>query len=217
MGWGKLWRLAIGALIAPAVACGSDIASGADDGPFLTDAGEDAHSDATSGRSEASPSIITDASAAVTDAADATLPDRWEYGPPTFSPPAGTYTSARCVSLSSSTPGATIYYTTDGTSPTTKSHVYDGPISVTKEGDTNIRAMAVAPGFANSTVAAATFTVHDSAGVTHPVDFSVRGGTLRPFARAGSLRVHFRVDDLLHQLHHGWCTAELRPGQVCRG
>ncbi len=49
---------------------------------------------------------------------------------PVFSPAGGTYTSAQTVSISDATPGATIYYTTNGTTPTTNSTVYSGPIAV---------------------------------------------------------------------------------------
>jgi len=49
---------------------------------------------------------------------------------PAITPPGGTYTSAQAVSLSTQTSGATIYYSTDGTIPTTSSAVYASPISV---------------------------------------------------------------------------------------
>ncbi len=49
---------------------------------------------------------------------------------PTFTPSPGTYASAQNVSLSSATPGATIYYTVDGSTPTTSSAVYSAPIVV---------------------------------------------------------------------------------------
>ena len=49
---------------------------------------------------------------------------------PTFSPGTETYTSVQTVTISDTTAGATIYYTTDGTAPTTASSVYSTPITV---------------------------------------------------------------------------------------
>src|SRR5207247_60650 len=76
---------------------------------------------------------------------------------PTFSPAAGTYPQAQSVALSDTTSGATIYYTTDGSTPTTLSAAYTGPITVTQT--TTIRAIAAAPGYATSAVASATYTI----------------------------------------------------------
>jgi hypothetical protein len=49
---------------------------------------------------------------------------------PTFSPVAGTYTSAQMVTISDTAPNAIIYYTTNGTMPTTASSVYSAPITI---------------------------------------------------------------------------------------
>jgi hypothetical protein len=49
---------------------------------------------------------------------------------PVASPGAGTYPTPQSVTLSSATAGATIYYTIDGTTPTTASLVYSAPIIV---------------------------------------------------------------------------------------
>jgi alpha-amylase len=77
---------------------------------------------------------------------------------PTFSPAGGTYTSAQSVAISDSTSGATIYYTTDGTTPTTSSTKYTGAISV---GSTEtIKAIATATGYSTSAVASATYTIN---------------------------------------------------------
>jgi hypothetical protein len=91
---------------------------------------------------------------------------------PTFSPAAGTYISAQSVSLADATSGATIYYTTDGTTPTTSSTKYTAPITVSST--ETIEAIAAASGYTNSSVATATYTI--SPVVAMPV-FSVAAGT----------------------------------------
>jgi len=59
---------------------------------------------------------------------------------PKFSPEAGTYTTAQTVTITAGE-GATIYYTLDGSEPTTASSVYSAPISVANS--TTINAIAV--------------------------------------------------------------------------
>lgn len=76
---------------------------------------------------------------------------------PTFTPAPGTYTGTQQVTLASATPTAKIHYTTDGSLPTAASPVYTGPIPVS--GDTAIRALAVAPGLPDSSVASGGFYV----------------------------------------------------------
>jgi hypothetical protein len=91
---------------------------------------------------------------------------------PSFSPPAGTYSSPQMVTISDATAGATIYYTTDGSTPTTASTVFTAPITVnTTE---TIKAIATATGFANSVVATAIYTIAPPAATP---TFSVPSGT----------------------------------------
>ncbi|MGB6690927.1 MAG: TIGR03118 family protein [Terracidiphilus sp.] len=93
--------------------------------------------------------------------------------PPIFSPAVGTYTSTQKVTLSDATPHAKIYYTTDGTAPTTKSSIYSTPISVTAT--MTIKAFAWASGLADSAVSGGTYTISTSA--TPEPKFSPAGGT----------------------------------------
>jgi disulfide oxidoreductase YuzD len=76
---------------------------------------------------------------------------------PNFSPPAGGYLPPQKVSLSDTVKTAAIHFTVDGTIPTAASPVYGGPLQLTQT--TTIRAIAVASGYANSGVAAATYAI----------------------------------------------------------
>src|SRR5205807_2293496 len=80
-----------------------------------------------------------------------------QASPPTFSPASGTYNLPQSVSLSDATSGATIYYTTDGSTPTTSSTRYTGSILVITT--TTIKAIATAPGWSQSSVASATYNM----------------------------------------------------------
>ncbi|MGA3073678.1 MAG: chitobiase/beta-hexosaminidase C-terminal domain-containing protein [Bryobacteraceae bacterium] len=76
---------------------------------------------------------------------------------PVFNPAAGAYTGAQQVSITDATPGATIYYTTDGTTPTTSSTQYTVPIAISAS--TALKALAVAPGYLHSSIATASYTI----------------------------------------------------------
>lgn len=79
------------------------------------------------------------------------VPDR-----PTISPPGGVYPSAQFVTIASPVKGATIYFTTDGSEPTSSSSVYSAPLLVST-GET-VRAIAIIPGIPSSSVATASYT-----------------------------------------------------------
>jgi Chitobiase/beta-hexosaminidase C-terminal domain len=61
---------------------------------------------------------------------------------PQFSLKPGKYSSTQWVDITDSTRGATIYYTTDGSTPTASSTRYIGPVYITQT--TTLKAMAVA-------------------------------------------------------------------------
>jgi hypothetical protein len=76
---------------------------------------------------------------------------------PTFTPAGSTFTSVQSVTISDLTPGSTIYYTTDGSTPTASSSVYTGPITISSSQTVN--AFAVAPGYIQSAVASAAYVI----------------------------------------------------------
>ncbi len=77
---------------------------------------------------------------------------------PTFSVAAGTYTTVQTVTISDTSTNAAIYYTTDGSTPTTASTLYSGPVAV---GTTEtLNAIATGNGFATSPVATALYTIN---------------------------------------------------------
>lgn len=74
---------------------------------------------------------------------------------PVFSPNGGEFTGTQTVTITTATDGAMIYYTLDGTTPTTASTQYTAPINVTTT--TEIKAIATKEHFLNSQVVTARF------------------------------------------------------------
>jgi hypothetical protein len=79
---------------------------------------------------------------------------------PLFSAPASSFSGSETVTITDITPGAQIYYTTDGTTPTVSSTLYSGPFNISST--VTITAIANAAGYLQSTAAAATFTALSS-------------------------------------------------------
>lgn len=88
---------------------------------------------------------------------------------PTFWPTPSTYSSAQSVTMSN-TAGLPMYYTRDGSTPTTSSVLYAGPISVTK--NTTINAITAASGYLTSAVSSGTYLIQGPAPT-----FSLASGT----------------------------------------
>jgi Raf kinase inhibitor-like YbhB/YbcL family protein len=93
---------------------------------------------------------------------------------PVFTPAAGTYTSAQTVAITSATAGASIYYTTNGSTPTAASTLYSAPLTVSTT--TTIKAVAIKAGMTDSAVATAAYTINAAQSVAAPV-FTPPGGT----------------------------------------
>ena len=117
--------------------------------------------------------VSTSASYTFTGSSDRALVANFSMLPsaatPTISPPGGNFPrrpkGGEVIKLSCATPGATIYYTKDGSDPTTSSIRYparksykgfsiNGPAGSTRI----VKAIATAPGYSNSDIATASFT-----------------------------------------------------------
>ena len=76
---------------------------------------------------------------------------------PKFSIPGKTYTTPQSVYMTDGTPGSTIHYTLDGSTPTKNSPSFLNAISITKT--TTVRAIGTAAGDLPSTITSATYTI----------------------------------------------------------
>jgi hypothetical protein len=100
---------------------------------------------------------------------------------PSVSPASGTYPAAQTVTISTATPSATIYYTTNGSTPTASSSIYSGPIMIAAT--ETLQAMAMASGYSASPVRSAAYTITPT--TTAPT-FSPAGGT---YASAQAVKI----------------------------
>ncbi len=80
---------------------------------------------------------------------------------PSFNPGGEAFTGSVSVTITDSTPNASIYYTTDGSSPTTSSNKYAGAITVSST--ETINAIASASGYVQSAVSSETYNLQNQA------------------------------------------------------
>jgi LruC domain-containing protein len=85
---------------------------------------------------------------------------------PKISPNGGNFETSTVVTLSCSTSGATIYYTTDGNDPTTSSTKYTGPFTLTESATVKVKAFKI--GATPSAVAKAEFKISIAAPTISP-------------------------------------------------
>jgi len=111
----------------------------------------------------------------------------WSYGSviepakvtstPAILPGSGTYTGPITVTIAAATAGSSIYYTTNGTTPTSASTSYTAPVTVS--GNVVINAIAIAPGYSSSSMATAEYFTPEMVDISYPSGaFTASGLTL---------------------------------------
>jgi hypothetical protein len=99
---------------------------------------------------------------------------------PFFNLAGGTYHSPQLLTLTDSTPGAVIHYTTNGTAPTASSTVYTGPITIAST--ETVEAAAIAAGYSLSPASAKSYVYVPYTPAAAPSLDSAGGGCPRPGA-----------------------------------
>ena len=129
---------------------------------------------------------------------------------PVISPVSGIYPSPLSITITDSTGGAVIYYTTNGTTPTTLSTVYTGAFSPSKDGAIVVEAIAVAPGYLPSAVATTTY------GAAFTVVVSPSTLTIYPSGNAGVVSVKVTSENgYAGTVNLSCLAATVPPGDVC--
>src|SRR5206468_2773908 len=114
-----------------------------------------------------------------------TIQQQQQVATPALTPASGTYTGSVTVTMSDATSGATIHYTTDGTTPSSSSPTYTAAITLTQT--TTPKAIATASGMTDSAVARATHPLHQQHHAPPPA-WVHRSGRLEWGRRPGSGR-----------------------------
>jgi hypothetical protein len=128
---------------------------------------------------------------------------------PVISPTTQNHTDSVSVTMTTSTPGATIYYTTNGATPTSSSSEYSGAFDLSGAGTYTVRAFTKAPGYLDSLVSSRTYTIAASqpGSVAAPSFFDVATDdplasttylgsvTLRGEAEESYYRIYYTLDD----------------------
>ena len=156
-------------------------------------------------------------------------------GTPTFNPAAGTYSSAQSVTISTTSSGASIRYTTDGSTPSeTAGTLYSGPVTVSTS--ETLKAIAYESGFTDSSVASASYSIGSSSWYSSswayrepitinsgqvngtltnfPMLYSVTDSNLVGHTQSGGNDILFTASDGVTKLNHQIETYNSSSGQL---
>jgi uncharacterized repeat protein (TIGR03803 family) len=108
---------------------------------------------------------------------------------PTISPDAGSYASAQTATITDATAGVAIYYTTDGSTPTTASNLYSGEFAIPST--ETLQAIAISSSYSASGVATAAYTIENPSNPAPVLNslspaFAIAGGAAFTLTVSGS-------------------------------
>ena len=144
-----------------------------------------------------------------------TAPNSWALpiipitATPLISPATGSYALAPTVTLTDGTLGATIYYTVDGSAPTTSSSIYSAPFKLASSAllSQTVRAIALMPNSVLSAGASARYTI-PPAGTTTNLVFIEQPVTTQIGAVLPNFRTGF-VDSYGNTVRNGYAGVSL--------
>ena len=111
---------------------------------------------------------------------------------PVFTPGAGTVTAGTRVEMKSATVGAQIYYTIDGTEPSSAALLYEAPVEISH--DITLRAFAVADGMKPSAIVSADFKVRNPQATLESYFNFAEPETLNPAVAAPAVKEAVDLD-----------------------
>lgn len=91
---------------------------------------------------------------------------------PTISPLATAYFSQQSITLACTSPSPSIYYTTDGTTPTTSSTLYTGAFNSVSSGTETVKALCTSSGYGGSQIASFAYNIAPTNTQLFSADFS---------------------------------------------
>ena len=186
---GSLLSLAVLTFLVPSVIAQDPAAAAAQAAQQASQDAIRANQDAMRATQEANERASQQAQQTMQNTNTATVPAVGVTAPPTFSVKAGVVQKGTVVRLKTRTHYATIYYTTDGWTPTTDSPRYTGPITI--DSTTHVQAIAIAPNLVRSIVSSAKYTVPGSMAREEApaivTDGVLRAGTALRFVTGASL------------------------------
>jgi hypothetical protein len=98
---------------------------------------------------------------------------------PAFSLAGGTYSGTKNLQITDSSANAIIYYTLDGSTPTTASAIYTQPIALPVYVTETVNALAIAPGLTPSTIVSANYTIQTAYAIDFTQGFALAHGPMQ--------------------------------------